>query len=342
MTCRPVPKFHVADSVGAFICDVFYRHGGGEQGELRSRPASLNMGTVTSLRAVLDQLKAQHPDEIIMAPNLDEKDFSKVMEASLVQLLSSYGPENVRRPVECIGLQPSLLPDDIMKLKTSHLEYFFHPDQGVLNHLGLPHIDPQSVFHEPVMKGIPKIKFVGTGVAGLELLLSKPIMSGDGYQYFENVTCSTVLGFMSFHGPYNMRVFGNQGFVTVEGASNTGKSTNAKIALHLASDQSQFLSFGTSLPGLREIGQKWSLLQVVDDNKSLAKLAASSGLEAQERIALVEILALHDRLGQDEGGAAYRGRLEELGEGEVTASQGRTTPSQPEPFAGVDLEKVLR
>ena len=41
----------------------------------------------------------------------------------------------------------------------------------------------------------------------------------------------------------------------------------------------------------------------------------------------MEILALHDRLGQGEGGAAYRGSLEELGEGEVTASQ-------PEPFAG--------
>lgn len=94
------------------------------------------------------------------------QDFSKVMEASLVQLLSSYSPENVRRPVECIGLQveilkkkyllkiktvmkirflfqPSLLPDDIMKLEQHHLEYFFHPDQGVLNHLGLPHRDPQ-------------------------------------------------------------------------------------------------------------------------------------------------------------------------------------------------------
>lgn len=31
------------------------------------------MGTVTSLKAVLDQLKAQHPNEIIMAPNMDEK-----------------------------------------------------------------------------------------------------------------------------------------------------------------------------------------------------------------------------------------------------------------------------
>ena len=35
------------------------------------------------------------------------------------------------------------------------------------------------------MKGIPTIKFIGTGIAGLETLLSKPIMRSDRRRKWE-------------------------------------------------------------------------------------------------------------------------------------------------------------
>ena len=40
---------------------------------LRTRLASLEMATITQLRLVLQQLKEQHKEEVIMAPNLSEK-----------------------------------------------------------------------------------------------------------------------------------------------------------------------------------------------------------------------------------------------------------------------------
>lgn len=39
----------------------------------RTRQASLDMSTVTNLKLVMQQLKDQHTDEVIMAPNLSDK-----------------------------------------------------------------------------------------------------------------------------------------------------------------------------------------------------------------------------------------------------------------------------
>ena len=49
--------------------------------------ASLDMGTVTSLRAVMAQLKEQHPSRIIMAPDMEAKVWSASPFISIVNPL---------------------------------------------------------------------------------------------------------------------------------------------------------------------------------------------------------------------------------------------------------------
>jgi hypothetical protein len=71
------PRYHVAFSVGAFVCDIKYRHGGpggpADPADGWTRRASLDVGSITNLKSVMAQLKEQHPAELIMAPHMSEK-----------------------------------------------------------------------------------------------------------------------------------------------------------------------------------------------------------------------------------------------------------------------------
>jgi len=158
-----------------------------------------------------------------------------------------------------------------MDLTAAMMEFFFHPNQGVLGIDGLPHPAPQTIHHEPALGGIPTIDFEPAGIEGLNKLFSRPLISGSGATYFETVACSLCPAFSAFHGLYNMHVFGKKPLNVVEGEPNMSKSKDALIALHASSDISQFYSVGTTIPGLRSIGEKFGLLQVLDDNSSLKK-----------------------------------------------------------------------
>jgi len=212
------PRCHVADKVGAFICDVSYRISN------RTRQASLDMSTVTNLKLVMQQLKDQHTDEVIMAPNLSDKDFSCLMEAALGPLLEDYSEAAVKKPVESIGVQAQLWTDNIMDMSQKDLEFFFNADQGVLGIDALPHKDPQTIYHEPALRGIPTIEFEPAGVEGLNKLFSRPLINGSGPTYYETVACSLCVAFASFHGQYNMHVFGKKPLNVIEGEPNMSKS----------------------------------------------------------------------------------------------------------------------
>lgn len=76
------------------------------------------MSSIYDLKSCVDQLKAQHPSEIIMAPYLKSRvkysfgfsqfflqDFAKIIDAELTPLLDTYDADNCKKPIECIGLQ---------------------------------------------------------------------------------------------------------------------------------------------------------------------------------------------------------------------------------------------
>jgi len=131
-----------------------------------------------------------------------------------------------------------------MDLTAAMMEFFFHPNQGVLGIDGLPHPAPQTIHHEPALRGIPTIDFEPAGIEGLNKLFSRPLISGSGATYFETVACSLCPAFSAFHGLYNMHVFGKKPLNVVEGEPNMSKSKDALIALHASSDISQFYSVG--------------------------------------------------------------------------------------------------
>merc|ERR1719319_1010775 len=189
------------------------------------------------------------------------------------KFMAEFTADRLREPVYNVGAQVRLWPKNLSDLTVDDIEYFFNREQGVLDITGHPKESPKTEFYSGALKGVPQIFYKPSGEEGLAKFLEPPVASiSGGLPYFEGVTMSVILALWSFHGSYNRRFLGKLSTVVFAGDPNQGKTKEAQVALLIASDIVHLYSKGTTPEGLRDVGCKYSLLQVVDDNDSIKKV----------------------------------------------------------------------
>ena len=237
----------------------------------RVLPVTLETHKLMGKKYVMDTLGSSHKREFIMNW-MSDADFSFLIEKTMDTFTTNFQLAQSREPVRCIGQQVHLWPKKISDLTPNDIEFFFNNEEGVLDINAAKKVAPKVAYHEEALRGVSQILYQPSGEEGLLSFLSPPLASKEGgLTYWEGITCSVNLACWSFHGSYNKKLLGKQAAVIIGGDPNYGKTKEAQVALLISSDISHLYSKGTTSEGLRDVGAKYSLLQVVDDNDSIKK-----------------------------------------------------------------------